>query len=109
MDTSLAGPTEAPPRAHHDMGGVSRLMCERIDTSPHAPDAFDKEVDALSQLLRARGLMTVDEMRRGIEAIPAAEYDRLSYYQRWIRSMADTLMRRGVIEEAELARALGRP
>ena len=95
-----------PPRAHHDMGGVSRLMCERIDTGPHALTGFDKEVDAVSQILRAKGLMTVDEMRRGIAAIPAAEYDRLGYYERWIRSMADNLLARGVVSEAELAAAL---
>ena len=88
------------------MGGVSRLMCERIDTGPHALTAFDKEVDAVSGLLRAKGLMTVDEMRRGIEAIPPEQYDRLSYYGRWIRSMADNLVARGVVTEAELLAAV---
>jgi hypothetical protein len=48
--------------------------------------------------------MGVDELRRGIEAIPEADYHRLSYYQRWIRSITDNLLRRGVIE-AEVLRA----
>ena len=52
--------------------------------------------------------MTVDELRRGIEAIPEADYHRLSYYQRWIRSIADTLLRKGLITEAELRAALER-
>jgi nitrile hydratase subunit beta len=52
--------------------------------------------------------MTVDELRRGIEAIPEAEYHRLSYYQRWIRSIADTLLRKGVVTEEDLHAALER-
>ena len=50
--------------------------------------------------------MTVDELRRGIESIPEAEYHRLSYYRRWIRSITDILLQKGVIAEAELRAAL---
>ena len=94
------------PRAHHDLGGVSRYACGPIPTEPHALTAFDREVDALRQILDAKGIMSVDELRRGIEAIPEAEYHRLSYYQRWIRSIADNLLARGVITAAELRAAL---
>jgi hypothetical protein len=93
-------------RAHHDMGGVTKYMCEPVDIAPHGLTAFDREVDALRQMLSAKQLMSVDELRRGIEAIPEAEYHRLSYYQRWIRSITDTLLRRGVITETELRSAL---
>jgi hypothetical protein len=93
-------------RAHHDLGGVSKFMCEPVDIEPHSLTAFDREVDALSQMLRAKQLLTVDEMRRGIEAIPEAEYHRLSYYRRWVRSITDNLLRRGVITEHELLAAL---
>lgn len=99
-------PGEAPHRAHHDMGGVPKFLCEPIDTSAHALDEFDREVDAIRGLLGAKGIMSVDELRRGIEAIPEAEYHTLSYYQRWIRSIADNLMVRGVITPDELAAAL---
>ena len=94
------------PRAMHDLGGVSQFMCEAVDTEPHALNDFDREVDALVGVLRARGMMSVDEMRRGIEAIPEAEYHRLTYYQRWIRSIAANLLRHGVFTEAELRAAL---
>jgi hypothetical protein len=96
------------PRAQHDLGGVSKFMCEPVDTEPHALTDFDKEVDALRQVLSVKGLMTVDELRRGIEAIPEDDYHRLSYYRRWIRSITDTLLRKGVITEAELRAALER-
>src|ERR1700748_2319901 len=95
-------------RAHHDLGGATKFMCEAVDTEPHALTEFDRDVDALRQVLAAKKLMTVDELRRGIESIPEAEYHRLSYYQRWTRSITATLLRNGVITEAELQTALGK-
>ena len=73
---------------------------------PHTLTAFDREVDALVGTIRAKGMMTVDEMRRGIEAIPEADYHRLSYYRRWVRSTADNLLQKGIITEAELRAAM---
>lgn len=94
-------------RAHHDLGGAPKFMCEPVDIEPHGLTDFDREVDALRQMLAAKKLMTVDELRRGIESLPEADYHRLSYYQRWIRSITDNLLRHGVITEAELRAALG--
>ncbi len=95
-----------PPRAHHDMGGVPKFLCDPIDAKPHALTDFDREVDAIRGILGQKGVMSVDELRRGIEAIPEPDYLRLTYYQRWIRSIADNLLARGVITEAELQAAL---
>lgn len=99
---------EDQPRAMHDLGGVSRFMCEKVDTEPHALNDFDREVDAIRQILGRDKVMSVDELRRGIEAIPEAEYHALSYYQRWIRSIAANLLAKGVITEGELLAALER-
>jgi hypothetical protein len=93
-------------RSPHDLGGVAKFMCEAVDMEPHALTAFDREVDALRGVLGAKRIMTVDELRRGIEAIPEAEYHHLSYYRRWIRSVADNLLRKGIVTEAELRAAL---
>jgi hypothetical protein len=88
------------------MGGVPKFLCEPIDTADHTLTDFDREVDAIRQILGAKGVMSVDELRRGIEAIPEADYLRLTYYQRWIRSIADNLLASGVITEDELRTAL---
>ncbi|HEX3848541.1 MAG TPA: hypothetical protein VHV81_14255 [Steroidobacteraceae bacterium] len=103
-DTAETEPN--PARAHHDLGGIAKYMCEPVDTEPHELSEFDREVDALRQMLAMKRLMSVDELRRGIEAIPEAEYHALTYYQRWIRSIAETLLRKGVITAAELEAAL---
>lgn len=97
---------EDVPRATHDIGGLSRFLCEPVDASPHALSEFDRQVDALRQLLGMKQVMSVDELRRGIEAIPEAEYHRLSYYQRWVRSIADNLIVKGVVSEPELRAAM---
>ncbi len=95
-------------RAHHDIGGIERFACQPIETEAHALDEFDRAVDAIRQILSARGLMGVDELRRGIEALPEADYHRLTYYQRWLCSITATLIAKGVLTEAELAAALPR-
>ena len=96
------------PRAMHDLGGVGKFMCEPVDIEPHALTDFDKEVDALRGILGARKIMGVDELRRCIEAIPEPDYLRLSYYRKWIRSITDNLLQKGVITEAELRAELER-
>ena len=94
------------PRQDHDIGGVATYACRAVDTEPHALTDFDRTVDAIRQLVAAKKLMSVDELRRGIEALPEADYHRLSYYGRWIRSITGHLLRTGVLTEAELAAAL---
>jgi nitrile hydratase subunit beta len=68
--------------------------------------SIDREVDALRQILGLKRLTSVGELRRGVEAIPEAEYHAHSYYHRWLRSIADNLLRKGVITAAELEAAL---
>lgn len=97
---------EDGPRAMHDIGGVPRYMCEALDTEPHELTDFDREVDAIRQILGLKQVMSVDELRRGIEALPEADYLRLSYYERWLRSITATLMLKGVITAEELQSAM---
>lgn len=99
---------DSRPRATHDLGGVTKFMCDAVDTEPHALNDFDREVDAIRGILGGKKVMSVDELRRGIEAIPEAEYHRLGYYQRWIRSIAANMLAKGVFTEAELRAALER-
>lgn len=90
----------------HDLGGVSRFMCDSVDTSTHALTDFDREVDAIRQILGKKQVMSVDELRRGIESLPDEFYFGLSYYERWLRSIATILVEKHVISEAELDAAL---
>ena len=53
-----------------------------------------------------RELLKVDELRRNIESLGADAYDRMGYYERWMHSIAQTLVQRGVITIDELGRKL---
>jgi nitrile hydratase len=64
--------------------------------------------DALVGALGGRGLMNVDELRRGIESMPPDEYKRASYYERWLFSVETVLTEKGVLAAGELDARLGR-
>lgn len=91
-------------RSHHDMGG---LPAGTVEPTEHAYALWEKRVDALLVLLSAAKRMTVDELRKNIEAIGPDAYDRMTYYERWIHSITQTLIQRGVITIDELGRKMG--
>ena len=90
-------------RRHHDMGG---LPAGALDLTPHGHAAWEKKVDAVLRLLVARKVMTLDELRRGIEEIGPEAYERLSYFERWITSISNILLEKGIVRPAELGAAI---
>jgi hypothetical protein len=90
-------------RGHHDMGG---LPAGKVEPTEHDYPEWERRVDAMVQLLRGAGKITVDELRKNIEALPPAAYDELSYYEKWISSLTATLIQRGVISTEELGRKM---
>ena len=92
-----------PGPATHDLGGAARFRCTAVEPDDDAPpDAFGQRVDALRQILARKGLMSVDELRRGIEAIPEAEYHALGYYEKWLRSISSLMVEKGVVPAGEI-------
>ena len=87
------------------MGGLDAGPVERAEHD-YAP--WEKKVDAILRLVsdRKRRIITVDELRRGIEELGPGVYDELSYYERWIASIANLLVEKGVIEIDELGRRM---
>ncbi|MBK8959304.1 MAG: nitrile hydratase subunit beta [Proteobacteria bacterium] len=90
-------------RSHHDMGG---LPAAEINASEHDYALWEKRVDALLVMLTAKKLMTVDELRRNIEALGAEAYDSMSYYERWIHAISQTLIQRGVLTVDEIGQRM---
>jgi hypothetical protein len=87
------------------MGGQPAGAVERTE---HDYALWEKRVDALLVLLSDKDTryMTVDELRRNIEGLGSVAYDTMSYYERWIHSIAQTLIQRGVITVDELGRKI---
>jgi hypothetical protein len=92
-------------RSHHDMGGLPAGPVARAE---HDYALWEKRVDALLVLLSGKECrhMTVDELRRNIEALGAQAYDSMTYYERWMHSITQTLIQRGVISIEELGRKM---
>src|SRR3954453_14468777 len=90
-------------RGIHDMGG---LPAGKVERTEHDYALWEKRVDALMVLLSSKGRMTVDELRRNIEALGAEAYEKMTYYERWIYSGAQTLIERGDISVDELGRKI---
>lgn len=90
-------------RGYHDLGGLPAGAVERCE---HAYAPWEKRTHALLSLLLARGVINVDELRRAIESLGAEEYNRMSYYERWIAAMTNLLLQKGVFTTDELGRKL---
>ncbi len=87
-------------RGVHDTGG--RPTSEPIYRTEHELEDWEVLTDALVGALGRAGAMNVDELRRGIESMPPAEYERASYYERWLYSAESILTEKGVLEPGEL-------
>jgi hypothetical protein len=92
-------------RGIHDMGGLPAGMVQPVEHD-YAP--WEKRVDALMVLLshKDRGLLTVDELRRNIESLGSEAYERMTYYERWMHAVTQTLIQRGIITIDELGRRM---
>ena len=90
---------------HHDMGGLDAGPVER---SEHDYAPWEKRVDAILRLLidQKRQVMTVDELRRHIEELGPGAYDEMTYYRRWMASIGNALLEKGVIGVDELGRKM---
>lgn len=84
----------------HDRG--SWPSDDPIDRSEHELADWELLTDGLVGALRGAGVMSVDEMRRGIESMPPAEYERASYYERWLFAAETILAEKGLLAPGEL-------
>jgi hypothetical protein len=93
-------------RGHHDMGG---LPAGKVEPTEHDYAEWERRVDALMMILsgiRGKKRMSVDELRKNIEALPPDAYETMSYYERWVTSITQTMIQRGLITTEELARKM---
>jgi hypothetical protein len=92
-------------RAVHDRGGQASE--QPIDRSEHELEDWEVLTDVLASALMATGVIGVDELRRGIESMPPADYERAAYYERWLYSLELLLGEKGVLDAGELDRKAG--
>lgn len=81
-------PADAVVRAEHDFA------------------LWEKRVDALMVLCTAKGLFTVDGLRKAIEGMSPEAFASMSYYERWIAAVARNLIEAGAFTADELGRKM---
>ncbi|MDX2157992.1 MAG: nitrile hydratase subunit beta [Hyphomicrobiaceae bacterium] len=90
----------AEGRAVHDVGG---LDFGPIDRHEHDPALWEKRIDAMLILLATKkGVFKIDAMRRVIEDYGQQEYDRTTYYEKWIQAIRNLLVEQEVVSADEI-------
>lgn len=90
-------------RRWHDMGGDMRALRDpTIDRAGHELSLWEQRVDALVMVATAKGVFTVDGLRRALEDLGPQAFEDLSYYERWAQALAQNLVEAGVIAPSEL-------
>ncbi len=87
----------------HDMGGMHGMG--PIGHEPNEPvfhHRWEASVYALTRAAGAWRKWNIDAGRHGIERIPAADYLRMSYYERWAVRLMDMLIRSGLVTHEEI-------
>jgi len=67
---------------------------------------WEKRIDALREVLGAKDMLRTDEHRRAIESIEPGEYERLSYYERWIAAIKALMIEKGILTAEEIDRKI---
>lgn len=89
------------PAGPHDVGG---LDAGPVDRAEHDTAHWEWQIDAMVRLALAKGLLTdFAELRDGIERLTPADYEELTYYERWAKALAWVLVDKGLVDAGALA------
>jgi nitrile hydratase beta subunit len=87
----------------HDMGGqhgMGPVQYEKDEPVFHA--GWEGRVYALTRAMRALGRWNLDASRHAIEILPAVEYLRMSYYERWLTRLENDVVTHRIVTKEEL-------
>jgi hypothetical protein len=83
----------------HDMGGEA---AGPIDTTDHGMKFWERQANALRNVLSRKRIVRVDELRRAAEDL-GDRYYKLEYFERTTTALRTVLLEKGLFTEAELA------
>ena len=91
----------AEGRAVHDIGG---LDFGPVDRHEHDLALWEKRVDAMLILLVGpkKAAFRIDALRRVIEDYGQQEYDRTTYYEKWVRAIRNLIVEQEIVTTAEI-------
>mmetsp|Transcript_4645 Transcript_4645/g.16346 ORF Transcript_4645/g.16346 Transcript_4645/m.16346 type:complete len:472 (+) Transcript_4645:14-1429(+) len=104
----------APAVKAHDVGTDNmteeRMVAEgAIDKAPIQYEYWEQQIDAAECLLVAKGILNTHQLRNGVESLEEAQYNALSYYERWGISLAKQCLHSGALTLEEFQESFGVP
>ena len=87
----------------HDMGGMHGMgPIQNEKDEPVFHERWEARTFALTLVMAAWRKWTLDGSRHQRELIPAAEYLRMSYYEKWLVGLVELLVKSGLVTGAEV-------
>ena len=87
----------------HDMGGMHGLgPIQNEKDEPVFHERWEARTFALTLVMAAWRKWTLDGSRHERELIPAAEYLRMSYYEKWLAALVELLVKSSLVTDAEV-------
>lgn len=92
---------DAGGRTVQDVGG---LDFGPIDRSEHDLALWEKRTDAMLILLTGpkKAAFKIDALRRTIESYCEQDYDRTTYYEKWIRAVRNLVVEQEILTAKEI-------
>ena len=92
----------------HDMGGMQGMGPVAAETNESVfHERWEARTFGLNIAMGAFGKWNIDTGRHEIELIPAADYLRMSYYEKWFVRLVELLAKAGLVSRDDLG--TGRP
>jgi nitrile hydratase subunit beta len=87
----------------HDMGGMHGMGPIQMEKDePVFHGSWEARTHALNIASRAWRKWSIDTGRHEIELLPAADYLRMSYYEKWFVRLVALLVKTGMVTRAEI-------
>ena len=87
----------------HDMGGMHGMgPIQREENEPVFHARWEGRIFALNAAMGAWRKWNIDAGRHQIELIPAADYLRMSYYEKWFVRLVELAVRHGLVARCEI-------
>jgi nitrile hydratase beta subunit len=87
----------------HDMGGMQGAgPIQREQNEPVFHERWEARTYALNRAMSAWRKWNIDAGRHQIELIPAPDYLRMSYYEKWFNRLIELLVKHGFVTREEI-------
>ena len=92
----------------HDMGGDPSVQI--IPDKPDEPkfeNAWHRRVLGITIAVGAMGAWSIDASRYARESLPRSDYNKFSYYEKWLGGLTNLLFQKGFINKNEIQSGSG--